>query len=587
MKKMNRSLIVLISSIQFICCTTALAQGGWQWMQTNGDGASPDESIKSLYVDQWKNIYVTGHISDLFVRDSAGNIQYDSNFLPILYNYGNRDIWVAKYDFNGNNHWNEYAGSGSGDALFDATVDQNGNTYLIGRLSNNVSRPPHTFNNKPIGTDSTSAFLSKLDSAGNEIYHNLFGYDSLSQFLVSVGGGELLFDQIQNKLHYIFYCGKNQILFNQDTLDVAYYDATFDLNGNYLTSKRLAVADSQLLGSGTFDMDAQGNYYHIGQHNQDSIFLLNDTILKDPQVQLGGLVIAFDSTGAYKWSFKTENSAEVMYNGMVIGDTIIVASDITSLNVDTVRYGQLAYKTGTNTFREGVLIQLDATNGQVIGLQHNDGDFFSRTTDNYSVHANKDFMAIGGKFSNKMTYSGSMYYMESINKTQNTNSDLYFALFDRQGNYICEDLLYTLNSFAGITHMQFIDSSVIVAGFFNDTIFINNDTLIATGKNDVFVGRYDLPCAKKLAVGIKNNYIKAENGVLLYPNPVENTTNLVGKPVNNTAQLITISGKVVQTFQLNQQLVQQQLVLNDHPAGTYFLTIVGKESKQVLKLVKR
>ncbi|MBR9832836.1 T9SS type A sorting domain-containing protein [bacterium] len=572
--------------IQICFCSTAIAQGGWQWMQTNGDGASPDEYIQSLYVDQWKNIYVTGHISDLFVRDSAGNIQYDSNFLPILYNYGNRDIWVAKYDFNGNNHWNEYAGSGGADGIVDAVVDQNGNTYLVGQLSNSISRPPHTFNNKPIGTDSIWLFLSKLDSAGKEMYHNLFGRDTSTQLLISISRGNLIIDQA-NKLHFIMHSSRKQVLFNQDTLDVAYYDAIFDLNGNYLRSKRLALVDSQYLGSGTFDMDAQGNYYHIGQHNQDSIFLLNDTILKDPQVQLGGLVIAFDSTGAYKWSFKTENSAEVMYNGMVIGDTIIVASDITSLNVDTVRYGQLAYKTGTNTFREGVLIQLDATNGQVIGLQHNDGDFFSRTTDNYSVHANKDFMAIGGKFSNKMTYSGTTDYMESVNKTQNTNSDLYFALFDRQGNYICEDLLYTLNSFAGITHMEFIDSSIIVAGFFNDTIFINNDTLIASGKNDVFVGRYDLPCAKQLTVGIKNNFIKAENGVLLYPNPVNQITNLVGKPISTTAQLIDINGKVVQTFQLNQQLMQQQLVLDDHPAGIYFLTIVGKESKQVLKLVKR
>ena len=147
--------------------------------------------------------------------------------------------------------------------------------------------------------------------------------------------------------------------------------------------------------------------------------------------------------------------------------------------------------------------------------------------------------------------------------------------------------MYTLNSFAGITHMEFIDSSIIVAGFFNDTIFINNDTLIASGKNDVFVGRYDLPCAKQLTVGIKNNFIKAENGVLLYPNPVKQITHLVGKPISTSAQLIDINGKVVQTFQLNQQLMQQQLVLDDHPSGVYFLTLVGSDNKQVLKLVKQ
>ncbi len=379
--------------------------------------------------------------------------------------------------------------------------------------------------------------------------------------------------------------GQNIILFNQDTIDAVYHIARFDQNGNYIDVKRYPFKDYFNLPSiFSWDMDNEGNSYFIGSFQRNFLIVGNDTLFKDTSNAANVYVLAFDSLAQVKWTYKAGNYYDPAFDGMVFGDTVFAAVNLKTLG-DTAHFGNVNYKTRAISSQDGVLLMLDANTGAVIGLRHSVGKFATEVN-NFSIEANTNFMAVGGRFSREMTYSGSNDYMKSIDKSSSIiNSDNFFALFDRQGNYLCEDMLYTLGAYDGITNFTFIDSSVIVAGFFNDTLFVAGDTLIARGKNDVFIARYDLPCNKKLPVGIKNNFIKAEKGVLVYPNPAKNFTNLIGKPLSKEANLIDINGKVVQSFQLDENLMQQQLHFKNHKAGVYFITIVGKGDKQVLKVV--
>ena len=68
-------------------------------------------------------------MNDLFVRDSTGaNIKSKLNpFLDSLENYGGLDVWLAKYDPQGNLLWHRYAGGGVDDAYYDMVADEDGN----------------------------------------------------------------------------------------------------------------------------------------------------------------------------------------------------------------------------------------------------------------------------------------------------------------------------------------------------------------------------------------------------------------------------------------------------------------------------
>ncbi|NBG67180.1 T9SS type A sorting domain-containing protein [Acidiluteibacter ferrifornacis] len=572
----------------FLLPTIATAQGGWQWATNyGGDRNPPYETVKSLQTDQWGNIYIAGTITDIYQRDSAGNVLYDSNFFPLLHNYGKEDIWVAKYSPTGKSLWHEYAGSGNPDVIYASITDKIGNTFIAGRLSYNSFRLPHTFNKKRISNDSLTTFIAKLDSSGKLLWHKPFGFDSINNIRLTMANIGVSINKY-NQLVFFINSDSRKLIFNVDTIDEGWHAVKLDLNGSFIQSKRLPFKDYQNSPSNLkTNIDANGNYYFHGSFQRDTLFLLNDTIVRDGQNVANGIVLAIDSNAHYKWSFVSNNSYDPITSGKVLGDTIFTSINVTSFQVDTVSFGSHKYKTNTKTTQESVLLMLNSNNGNVIGLKHNSGTQ-SQYSVSYSVAANKDFMAIGGKFDKKMTFSGTTNYMESVSKSSGfTNSDNYFALFDRQGNFICEDFLYTFGSVDGIQQITFVDSTIYVAGFFSDTLYVNGDTLIAAGGNDIFLARYDLPCGKGIPVGIKNKYIPAENGVLVYPNPAAEFTNLIGKPISNTAQLLDIKGRVVKSFSLDVNLIQQQIPLDEIEPGIYFLTIVGNKEKQVLKIVKK
>jgi hypothetical protein len=586
-----RPIQLIVNIFLFLLINQSIAQGGWQWAASHGgDVSSPAEVVRHLQTDQWGNVYIAGSINDIYQRDSAGNILYGPNFFPLIHNYGQSDIWVAKYSPSGKKIWQEYAGSGGADYASAYFTDQNGNTYITGSIEFHATRPPFMFNQTPIAPDSINTFIAKIDSGGQLLWHKPFGDNSLNNFPICALGKSLFVDS-QNSVHYTFLSCQRQLIFNKDTIDEGFYDAIFDSQGNYNSAKKLPFLDYQRSPINLkVDMDHQGNYYFHGQFPGDSLFLVNDTLVKNPLYSAAGLVLAIDSFGNYKWSFVGNHTKYDSFNdAVIIGDTIFVSAEATSFQVDTVRFGDGKYKPVGQSLQESILLLFDINTEKVIGLRHNIGknNLYSQS---FGIAANADFMAISGKFNRKMTFSGTTDYLESVNKSSGfTNSDAFFALFDRQGNYLCEDMLYTFGSVDGIQKMTFVDSSIYVAGFFNDTLFVQGDTIIASGSNDVFLARYDLPCNKGVLVGIEevnNNFIKAENGVLVYPNPSNGFTNLIGKPVNNTALIIDIKGTVVKSVALDVNAIQQPINLQELKSGVYFLTIIGSDSKQVLKLIR-
>lgn len=579
---------IIITTLFAFICFGSFAQGGWQWAASHGgDVSSPAEVVRHLQTDQWGNVYIAGSINDIYQRDSAGNILYGPNFFPLIHNYGQSDIWIAKYSPTGKKLWQEYAGSGGRDQLLAMTVDNNGNSYITGALSFHLTRPPFMFNQVPISNDSLGTFIAKLDSGGTLQWHRTFGYDTINNGIVYIGVQGL--EIINNKLSLFVSPGPGQsLLFNSVIFDEGWHAVELDLNGNFLSKTKLPFKDF-ISGANNLkpDFDHQGNYYFHGQFPGDTLFLVNDTLVRNSQNVANGIVLAIDSSGNYKWSFISQNSYDPFSDGLIDGDTVFVATQVTLFVNDTIKFGNESYISNGQASQESVLLLMDANSGSVLGLRHNSAGNRSSSS-SYGIAANANYMAISGQFNRKMTFSSTTDYLESVSKSSNTNSDAFFALFDRQGNYLCEDMLYTFGSVDGIQKMTFVDSSIYVAGFFNDTLFVQGDTLIASGSNDVFLARYDLPCDKGITVGIKenNNFIKAENGILVYPNPSNGFTNLIGKPVNNTAMLIDISGKVVKTVELDVNSIQQPINLQELKSGVYFLTIIGSDTKQVLKLIR-
>ena len=153
----------------FFYCTSN-AQVNYEWSKSIG-GSGFDE-VMSMDLDSHDNIYVTGRFKETVDFDAGPGITE-------LTSDGSADIFVAKYDDEGNLLWVFKMGSTAYDMGLCVKVDKSNNIYVAGQFDDAVD-----FNSGP-GTAILSdgpSFVAKYDSDGNYIYAYEFkGYFSYGE----------------------------------------------------------------------------------------------------------------------------------------------------------------------------------------------------------------------------------------------------------------------------------------------------------------------------------------------------------------------------------------------------------------------
>jgi hypothetical protein len=587
----------ILNTSMFLMSFATLSQNskGFQWIQHHGDGITKnDEKVEAIQTDRWGNIYVAGQVNDLFVRDSSGtNIKSKLNpLLDSLENYGGLDVWLAKYDPQGNLLWHRYAGSGTDDKYYDMVTDNNGNCYISGKMLNSTARASYSFGRSPLLNDELGTFVAKVDANGNLLWHKPFGGDTMRNVFI-----EYLADVYNLKLNkngtlstFIIGGGQTsrgfQRLFDLDSLDLGVHEIIFDLNGNYVEVHTFPFPRFDRLPQITSIQSSGKGYFVMGILDRDTVFVGSDTVLKTNFDN--AISISFDTNLNYVNTFRTGNYFDQFQDSKVQGDTLVVTGHFDLVRNSTVNFDTISYTGNSNESQAGGIFLFKANTNKLIGFYPSKSIGFGSRVDITSAHIDQHSFGVGGIFDNQMTFSGTSNYIAAVSKCTNcNNTDLFFALLDRQGNLIAEDVIYTsalVNSAVFAMHRK--DSMLYIGGFVGDSVIIEGvDTFITRGSNDAFVAAYNVG----LVTSIKENstYIKADNGILAYPNPTQGQVTLMGKALNNEAQLFNISGQLVKTYALDQNAFQQTINLENVERGVYFLLIIGENEKQTVKIVKQ
>lgn|GEM_PF-3646734 len=133
------------------------SNGNSLWAKMLG-GTSHDVGT-AISLDKNSNVYIAGNFKSSVIL-SGSNLIMNSN------NNDTKDIFLAKFDTNGNYLWSKSFGGNSDDEATSLTNDQSGNIYLSGNYkstsfnigSNNFAKSSNT---------NTCLYLTKLDSLGN------------------------------------------------------------------------------------------------------------------------------------------------------------------------------------------------------------------------------------------------------------------------------------------------------------------------------------------------------------------------------------------------------------------------------------
>jgi len=114
------------------------------------------------------NVAVTGHFSN------TGDFDFSPGIANIISNDG-FDIFLSKYDADGNYLWAHNLGGEGTDEGDDLAFDLDGNIYLTGFFNNSVDFDPGPANNTVISNGGVDFFLAKYNPTGEHVWAYGFG----------------------------------------------------------------------------------------------------------------------------------------------------------------------------------------------------------------------------------------------------------------------------------------------------------------------------------------------------------------------------------------------------------------------------
>ena len=255
-------------------------------------GGSLDETSYSITSDDSGNVIVTGCF------DGVSDFDPGSDTSELSSN-GDTDIFIAKYDQEGNYIWAVGIGGNSDDCGNDVTTDPSGNIYATGYFTGNVDFDPGPGTSNLNAGGDYNAFILKLNPAGDFIMAVELGGSG-----EDVGHSIEIDDQgnIYTTGHFDGTADFKPGGGSENLTSEGGYDgfvSKLDNNGDFIWAKRLGGDQDDI--SYSLDLDTSGNAYCTGYFRDTAYF---DTLLLAATGSFESFVVKLDVNGNYIWARK-------------------------------------------------------------------------------------------------------------------------------------------------------------------------------------------------------------------------------------------------------------------------------------------
>lgn len=276
------------------------------------------DAASDIDIDSQGNIYVTGGFHT--------TLNFGSVTLTGL---GHGDIYLTKFDPQGNIIWARQAGGVSYDNSGGVAADEFGNVYITGYYSGNS-----IFDAISVTSDgSADGFIAKYDSSGNIKWVNTINgagtFESGNRIDVDVLGNLYVVCQFQNTVTV----GSNTFV-SHGMNDLCL--AKLNPNGNYIWSKQFGGTGDDF----GYDLRVvgQGDHFLTGSFS-DTCYFDSDTLISNGGSDI--FVLLLNSNGTIQWSKQTGGTGDDIgwgIDAVNINECYVSGSFSTSVAFDTISH---------------------------------------------------------------------------------------------------------------------------------------------------------------------------------------------------------------------------------------------------------
>ena len=532
---MKKTILILatIALIGFNNISTAQSPN-WAWAKSVGNTSS--DQGRSVATDASGNIFMTGYFA-------GSTITFGTTTLTSA---GSGDVFIVKYDTNGNALWAKSAGGNDYDLGNSITTDASGNVFITGMFESDTI----TFGTTVLtNADNTGLyediFIAKYDTNGNLLWAKSAGGTAadVSNSVATDTNGNVF---ITGYFHSPAITFGSTTLTNTTALYEDVFIVKYDTSGNMIWAKSSGSSSSSSPSDRgqSVATDTSGNVFMTGYFEGASI-TFGTTTLTNTYADFGDVfIVKYDANGNVLWSKSV---------GSISDDSGYSVATDTSGNVFISGY----FKGFSITFGTITLANVNQsfifTKENFIAKYNAAGNFLwarsaSGTSDDYGRGITTDTAGnayiIGDFFSPTITFEST-----TLTKAGPLSQDIFMVKYDPSGNVDWAESAGNIGNESGLGIATDTNNNIYLTGSFSaPSITFGINTLTNVGNIDVFIAKVD---SAILSTGIEQQ--TDYSSIVIAPNPFTSQTTISFKEEqqNTTIKVIDMLGKEIKSINFN------------------------------------
>jgi len=314
-------------------------------------GGSGDEYINAITIDELGNEYIAGHTNS--TNNIATSGAFQGSFSSVF------DVFLIKYDENGNKIWGTYFGGDSYDRAYgidyhDGKLYVTGSTYSSNFATNGV--------HQSTSVDNDDAFIALFDTTGSRIWSTYYGgdlHDFGANIVVDNSGSAYITGHTQSTFN-ISTPGAHQVNFTGNS---AAFIAKFDNSGQLLWG---SYYGSNFQEGWDIALDNNENPIFTGFTNSTTNIATSGTHQTTLSGNHDAFIAAFDPSGSRLWGTYYGGTGDDFSYGLTVDeqDRIFITGNTTSPT--NIHYNN-GYQNTANSNEDGFLAQFTPSGGMIWG----------------------------------------------------------------------------------------------------------------------------------------------------------------------------------------------------------------------------